>query len=82
MPGVPLGARGERIEDYAGMCSGVEWREVQIPTSDGQLLRGAVAEVTVTNKVPKELRNVVAAGAERQRGKLYRRRVVIVYSQG
>ncbi|KAF8437039.1 hypothetical protein BGX38DRAFT_1098852 [Terfezia claveryi] len=73
MPGVPLGARRERIDDYAGMCSGIKWKEVQIPTSDGHLLRGAVAEVTVRNEITREL------GAA---GKPYRRRVIVVYFQG
>ncbi|RPB21387.1 hypothetical protein L211DRAFT_790594 [Terfezia boudieri ATCC MYA-4762] len=73
MPGVPLGARRERIDDYAGMCSGIKWKEVQILTSDGHLLRGAVAEVRVRNEITREL------GAA---GKPHRRRVIIVYFQG
>ncbi|KAF8417383.1 alpha/beta superfamily hydrolase, partial [Tirmania nivea] len=73
MPGVPLGARRERIEDYAVVCSGIRWKEVQIPTKDGHLLRGAVAE---------ELGHIVAAGAGKQAGKPYKRRVIIVYYQG
>jgi len=82
MPGVPLGARHERIEDYAGVCSGIKWKEVQIPTSDGHILRGAVAEVTVRNEVTNALRDIVPAGAGGQAGTPYRRRVIIVYFQG
>ena len=82
MPGVPLGARYEGLEDYAAMCSGIKWKEVQIPTSDSHLLRGAVAEVTVRNENTKGLGNIVTAGAGRQAGKQYRRRVIIVYFQG
>lgn len=34
MPGVPLYARKERIEDYARHCVSVTWREHRILTND------------------------------------------------
>lgn len=83
MPGVPLGARREMIEDYAGMCSGVKWSEVKILTSDGHLLGGATAQVTVNNLPTKEVGKIAAQEAVGQTRKPpYRRRVVIVYFQG
>ena len=47
MPGIPLGARRERVEDYVSVCSGVKWREVKIPTEDGVVLSGVVGGVIV-----------------------------------
>ena len=78
MPGIPLGARRERIEDYAESCSGIQWREVKIPVEDGVILGGAVAEVvrTMNKRVSGKSR------VESLPGKRRRRKVLILYFQG
>ncbi|KAK0731275.1 hypothetical protein B0H67DRAFT_597188 [Lasiosphaeris hirsuta] len=45
MPGLPPNARKERIEDYAGLCGGIQWREERTLTADGKDIAMAVATV-------------------------------------
>jgi pimeloyl-ACP methyl ester carboxylesterase len=53
MPYIPLGARGESIEEYVGQCGGVEWEKRTVVTGDGEVLWVACA----------------GAGAARRRGR-------------
>ena len=43
MPGIPLGARREKISDYAHYCRGINWREGKIAVADGTILATATA---------------------------------------
>jgi uncharacterized protein len=43
MPGVPLGARDERIEDYTKQCRPVVWNKEILETSDRKKIAVAVA---------------------------------------
>jgi uncharacterized protein len=45
MPGMPPNARRERIDDYAALCGGVQWREKRICAADGTDLALCVASV-------------------------------------
>ena len=72
MPGIPLGAKRERVEDYVPLCRGVQWREVKIPTEDGVVLSGVVGGVTVN----KNGRNYKSSPT------LQPKRVLILYLQG
>lgn len=46
MPGVPLGAKRERIQDYKHSFFGIDWKEHRrsIKTSDGKLLSYVVGK--------------------------------------
>lgn len=75
MPGIPLGAKRERVEDYIPLCRGVKWREVKIPTEDGVVLSGVVGGVIVNKHDRKsELFNSRPAPQPR--------RVLVLYLQG
>lgn len=45
MPGIPLGARKEKISDYAPYCRGIKWREGKIAVGDGTVLATASARL-------------------------------------
>jgi hypothetical protein len=45
MPGIPLGARSEKISDYAAHCRGVRWRQDSLRVHDGTVLATATATV-------------------------------------
>jgi hypothetical protein len=45
MPGIPLGARSEKISDYAAHCRGVRWRAGSLSVHDGTILATATATV-------------------------------------
>jgi hypothetical protein len=45
MPYIPLGARREKIADYARACGSVQWREERIRASDGTEIALCVANV-------------------------------------
>lgn len=85
MPGVPLGARKETITDYKPLCSGIQWKEVKIPTQDGNLLGAAVAEVRVKlkNHVKRlYLEDSPTTNILKEKISGNRKRVVVVYFQG
>ena len=67
MPYIPLGARKEKIAEYARACRPVQWREERIRTSDGKQIALCVARVKVG------LTSVIGRR---------RSRVVILYFQG
>lgn len=45
MPGMPPGARREKIDDYRKLCRGIEWREERIVSADNTKLVLCVADV-------------------------------------
>jgi hypothetical protein len=45
MPGIPPGARGERIAAYSRQCWPVVWREERLTTADGKNIGMCVAEI-------------------------------------
>ncbi|KAL7620440.1 hypothetical protein AAE478_009435 [Parahypoxylon ruwenzoriense] len=45
MPGLPPNARREKIQEYAGRCGGVQWREERVRAADGTDLALCVADV-------------------------------------
>lgn len=57
MPGIPLGARTEKISDYSAYCRGIRWKEGKIHVDDGTVL--ATASATVNNSREKEKELVV-----------------------
>jgi hypothetical protein len=44
MPGIPIGARHERIGDYVNQCSQIDWVEERTHTEDGVEIALCVAE--------------------------------------
>lgn len=75
MPGIPLGARNEKVEDYVAACSGVDWREVKIPTQNSVVLSGVVGSITV-NKNDRKYESFGSRRTPRPR------RVLVLYLQG
>ncbi|KAI1990256.1 hypothetical protein LOZ53_003253 [Ophidiomyces ophidiicola] len=71
MPSIPPGARRERIEDYAGECSGVRWVEERILAADGVELGMCVGENVNAH-------NATVAG----KGHGVDKHVIILYFQG
>lgn len=45
MPGLPPNARGEKIQDYASRCAGIQWREERVRATDGTDLALCVTDV-------------------------------------
>lgn len=45
MPNVPSFSRSETIDDYAGQCRPVQWKEDSLVTGDGVRISLAVGEI-------------------------------------
>lgn len=63
MPGLPPNARKERIEDHAGLCGGIQWREDRTLTADGKDIAMAVATVPLPGSPATAREETRAAGA-------------------
>lgn len=55
MPGIPLGARKEKISDYTRYCRGIQWHEGRIAVDDGTVLATATAKLDGSGKAGREL---------------------------
>ena len=69
MPGIPPGARREKISDYSKQCRGIQWEKGSLTTSDGCILATAAASACRPDSLAKM-------------GKGTRKELIIVYFQG
>lgn len=67
MPNIPPFSRTETVEDYAGRCRPVQWKEDSLVTGDGVKLSLAIGDV------PR---------AYEEEGEMEEKDVVVLYFQG